>query len=346
MAIGGWWFWSLLCWGIAWMSPTTRSVPASSIPEYWPSRTTTSGVIDSAEAFALGRALFYDPILSKDSTVACATCHQPQLAFSDGLARSIGVNGRRGKRSAPSLANVGFQYHGFFWDGRVATLEEQSLHPFRDSLEMDLPVDEVISRLDRHPGYSDQFARSFGSAGVDSVRIQKVLAHFERELVSANSRYDRMAAGVVNYSVSELRGWAMFFDASMDVPHAECSHCHVDPLFANPQFQNNGLATTGLNDPGRSGVTGNPYDRGKFKVPSLRNVALTAPYMHDGRFNTLDAVLDHYISGGHPGLTVSPNVRPLNLDEHDKADLLAFLHTLTDSTFISHPELQNPFKSN
>lgn len=336
----------MLYWGIAWMSPTTNVVPASSIPEYWPTRTTTSGIIDSAAAFSLGRALFYDPILSKDSTVACATCHQPRLAFTDGLARPVGVNGLRGKRSAPSLVNVGFHYHGLFWDGRVATLEEQSLHPLRDSLEMDLPVDAAIERLNRHVGYSGQFARSFGSEGIDSIRLQKVLAHFERELVSSNSGYDRMVAGEINYSVSELRGWAMFFDASMDVPHAECNHCHVDPLFANPQFQNNGLAVSGLNDDGRSSVTGSPYDKGKFKVPTLRNVALTAPYMHDGRFGTLDEVLDHYVSGGHPGLTVSPNVRPLRLDEQDKADLLAFLQTLTDSTFIRRPDIQNPFISN
>lgn len=345
MITGGWWFWSLLYWGIFWMSPTALSVSDSAIPEYWPTRTTTSGIIDSVAAFSLGRALFYDPILSKDSTVACATCHQSELAFTDGLARSVGVNGLRGKRSAPSLANVGFHYHGFFWDGRVATLEEQSLHPLRDSLEMDLPVAVAVERLERHAGYSGQFARSFGTEGVDSIRLQKVLAHFEREMVSTNSRYDHMVAGKINFSVSELRGWAMFFDASMDVPHAECNHCHVDPLFANPQFQNNGLAGTVFNDAGRSDVTGNPYDKGKFKVPTLRNVALTAPYMHDGRFGTLEEVLDHYISGGHPGLTVSPNVRPLRLDEQDKADLLAFLQTLTDSTFIRRSDLQNPFKS-
>ena len=343
---GGWWFWSLLCRGIASMSLITTSVSVTSIPDYWPGRTETPGIADSVEAFALGRALFYDPILSKDSTVACATCHQPQLAFSDGLAQSVGVDGRRGRRSAPSLANVGFQYHGFFWDGRVATLEEQSLHPFRDSLEMDLPVGEAVNRLSQHGDYRERFTRSFGSEGIDSLRIQRALAHFERELVSSDSRYDQMVAGKINFTISELRGWAIFFDASMDVPHAECNHCHVDPLFANPQFENNGLATDGLNDNGRSGVTGNPYDRGKFKVPSLRNVALTAPYMHDGRFETLEEVLDHYISGGHPGLTVSPNVRPLALDEYDKADLLAFLHTLTDSTFTHRSDLQDPFKSN
>jgi len=334
----------LLCWGIAWMSPKTTSVPADHIPESWPSRTKTKGIVDSAEAFALGRALFFDPILSKDSTVACATCHQPSLAFSDGSARSIGVAGRRGNRSAPSLVNVGFQYHGFFWDGRVATLEEQSLHPFRDSLEMDLPVSDVVDRLARNPRYTSQFTRSFGSGSIDSSKVQRALAHFEREIISADSRYDQMVAGAVNFSVSELRGWTIFFDASMDVPHAECNHCHVDPLFANPQFQNNGLELAGFNDRGRFAVTGNPYDSGKFKVPSLRNVALTAPYMHDGRFKTLNEVLDHYIAGGHPGITVSPNVRPLALDDQDKADLLAFLHTLTDSTFIGHPELQNPFE--
>lgn len=317
------------------------------VPSQWPPLIMPEDNPLTKEGVALGRRLFYDPILSKDSTVSCATCHQQHLAFTDGRALAVGVDGRQGRRSAMSLANVGFQYRGLFWDGRVANLEQQSLHPVTDPNEMDNDWQEVARRLQQHPDYPARFRAAFGDQPIDSLRIGRALAQFERTLISADSRYDKMTRGEIDFTLAEQRGWTIFFDASMDVPHAECNHCHVDPFFANPQFQNNGLAKTtsetGLYDKGRGAITGNRYDDGKFRVPTLRNVALTAPYMHDGRFKTLEEVLEHYNQGGHAGVNVSPNVRALHLSEQDKQDLLAFLHSLTDSTLITKEAYSNPF---
>lgn len=177
--------------------------------------------------------------------------------------------------------------------------------------------------------------------------VSKALAQFERSLLSFNSKFDRASRGEVDFSISELRGWSIFFDANQAVPNSECNHCHIDPLFSNLKYENNGLqvpdADGNYPDNGLGKVTGNKYDNGKFRVPTLRNIALTAPYMHDGRLATLEEVLEHYNSGGHYGENVSPNVRPLHLDEQDKKDLLAFLNTLTDSTFITNEAYSNPF---
>lgn len=317
------------------------------VPADWPPLIIPEENPLTEEGVALGRRLFYDPILSKDSTVSCATCHQQYLAFTDGRALAVGVDGRRGRRSAMSLANVGFQYRGLFWDGRVASLELQSLHPVTDPNEMDNDWVEVTQRLRKHPNYPALFSAAFGDQPIDSIRIGWALAQFERTLLSADSRYDKMTRGEIDFTLAEQRGWTIFFDASMDVPHAECNHCHVDPFFANPQFQNNGLGKTTsdseLYDKGRGEVTGNKYDDGKFRVPTLRNIALTAPYMHDGRFSTLQEVVDHYDRGGHSGINVSPNVRPLHLSKQDKQDLLAFLHSLTDRTFLKKEAYSNPF---
>lgn len=342
---GGRWFGVVLC--SIWLISCGPEPISPDAPADWPPLIIPEKNPLTEEGVALGRRLFYDPILSKDSTVSCATCHEQHLAFTDGRARSVGVEGREGRRSAMSLANVGFQYRGLFWDGRVATLEEQSLHPVTDSNEMNNDWDEVARRLRRHPVYPKLFRAAFGDQPIDSIRVGWALAQFERTLISADSRYDKMTRGEIDFTLAEQRGWTIFFDASMKVPHAECNHCHVDPFFANPQFQNNGLAKTtsesGLYDKGRGEVTGNRYDEGKFRVPTLRNIALTAPYMHDGRFATLEEVLDHYNQGGHPGLNVSPNVRPLHLSEQDKQDVLAFLHTLTDSSFLNREAYRNPF---
>lgn len=331
-----WWWMIALSW---WLN---RHVPPDDYfdyPDHWPAMVHPEENPPTASGIALGRKLFFDPILSRDSTISCGTCHQPALAFTDGRGISIGIDGREGRRSAPTLLNIGFHNHGLFWDGRSPNLEEQSLHPITDPVEMDNQLDTVIRRLMQDAHYSGLFSAAFGTPDITLDRLAKALAQYERSLVSAGSRFDQMVAGEINFSLSELRGWAMFFDASADVPHAECNHCHIDPFFANPQYQNNGLEAGP--DAGRAEITGNPYDRGKFKVPTLRNIALTAPYMHDGRFATLEEVLDHYVSGGHPGINVSPNVRPLALDERDKQDLIQFLKTLTDTVFLDKPQPQN-----
>lgn len=316
-------------------------VPPMIIPTDNP--TTEAGV-------ALGRLLFYDPILSLDSTRSCASCHLQERAFTDGLARSAGVEGRLGARSAMSLANVGFYYKGLFWDGRVQTLEEQSLHPVRDQRELAAGWPLVERRLRRHPEYPAHFRRAFGISRrgeIDSVLVARALAQFERTLLSFDSRFDRYNRGELEFSVLEKRGQAIFFDSREDVPHAECNHCHIDPLFTNLEFHNNGIQQVrdlqGFRDKGRGLLSGNLYDNGKFRVPTLRNIALTAPYMHRGQLPDLEAVIDHYTSGGNYAENVSANVRPLDLTPEDKRALIAFLHTLTDSTFIADPAFKNPF---
>jgi cytochrome c peroxidase len=292
----------------------------------------------SAEGIALGKKLFFDPILSRDSSVSCGTCHQPNLAFTDALAKSKGIKGRLSPRSAMSLLNVGFYSKGLFWDGRVATLEEQSLHPVRTFEEMGESWARVSQKLQVHAEYPILFRKAFGItrlSEIDSALVGKALAQFERTLISADTKFDRVMAGKETFSPNEKRGWTIFFDAdAKNTPTSECNHCHVDPLFSTLAFENNGIEPGDeiqpLKDLGRGGVTGNVYERGQFRVPTLRNLAYTAPYMHDGRFKTLDEVLDHYQSGGHAGMNVSPNVRKLQLNKQDRRDLLAFLQTLND----------------
>jgi cytochrome c peroxidase len=292
----------------------------------------------SAEGIALGKKLFFDPILSRDSSISCGTCHQPKLAFTDGLDKSRGIDGQLSQRSAMSLLNVGFYSKGLFWDGRAATLEEQSLHPVRTFEEMDENWARVSKKLQKHAEYPVLFRKAFGikrRVDIDSNLVGKALAQYERTLISANTKFDRVMAGKEQFSPSEKRGWTIFFDADDPrTPTSECNHCHVDPLFSTLAFENNGIdpgdEIKALKDRGRGGVSGNVYERGQFRVPTLRNLAYTAPYMHDGRFKTLDEVLDHYQSGGHAGMSVSPNVRKLQLDKQDRRDLLAFLQTLND----------------
>jgi len=294
----------------------------------------------------LGRRLFYDPLLSRDSTISCASCHRQELAFTDGRAVSRGVDGRAGDRSAMSLVNVGYYYRGLFWDGRTATLEEQANHPLTDPREMDNDWPTILERLRRKDAYFPYFSEAFGLDAPEAIReehVRKALAQFQRTLVSHNAKWDRVERGEAVFTAAEKRGWAIFFDASEALPQAECSHCHSDPLFSNLKFFNNGIDSARNLEQGRAVVTGRPSDVGKFRTPTLRNIELTAPYMHDGRFSTLEEVIDHYASGGHPAPNVNPNVRRLNLTERDKADLIAFLKTLTDTTFIRNPDFANPF---
>lgn len=317
------------------------SVPVMDIPPDNP--TTVAGI-------ALGRMLFYDPVLSVDSSQACADCHFQDLAFTDALGKSKGALGVEGSRSAMSLANVGLYYDGLFWDGRAKSLEEQSLHPITDPEELAGDWSEILPRFRENKAYLQKFEAAFGlkeAVVIQPRHVAMALAQFERSLLSFDSKFDRVQRGEAEFTLSELRGWSIFFDANPDLSMAECNHCHIDPLFSNLKFENNGLQQLDKNghypDNGREGISGRSGDRGKFRVPTLRNIALTAPYMHNGSLATLEEVLEHYDSGGHYGLTVSPNVRPLSLTAEDKADLLAFLNTLTDSTFINNEAFSNPF---
>ena len=304
------------------------------------------------EGVRLGQRLFFDPILSRDSTVSCASCHDPELAFTDGEALSRGIDGERTRRSSMSLVNVGYQT-AFFWDGRSGSLEEQSLHPVEDPIEMAADWTEVERRLRAHPTYPEAFRAAFGierSGEVDRALVARAIAQFERSITSYGSEYDRAVFYLDGFlSESAERGLALFM-TEPTTEHPGCSHCHNAPTFSDPDavtgFRNNGLDATdeldGFADAGRGAVTGNPYDNGKFRAPSLRNVALTAPYMHDGRFATLDEVLDHYASGGHYSPTVDPQILPFPLDEQRRADLKAFLHTLTDTAALRRPGVTDP----
>ncbi len=306
----------------------------------------------SREGVALGRRLFYDPILSADSSMSCASCHLQQLAFSDGKARSEGVVGLEGRRSAPSLANIGYAHTGLFWDGRSPSLEEQSLHPVRDAAEMAFDWHSAAQRLRHHPLYVTWFKKAFGlrrPSEIDSTEVGKALAQFQRTLISKDALFDRVLRGEAAFSTREKRGWTIFFDASPLVPASECNHCHVDPLFTDLTYQNNGIqqvpSLDSFPDAGRGEISKNRFDNGKFRVPTLRNIFTTAPYMHDGRFQTLEEVLDHYNSGGHDPGNRNPNVRPLHLSPRDRADLLAFLHTLQDTAFLQNPAFANPWST-
>jgi cytochrome c peroxidase len=294
----------------------------------------------TVEGVALGQRLFHETRLSRNNQISCASCHQRENAFSDPARFSLGVDGRLGKRHAMPLFNLAWQ-KDFFWDGRVTGLRHQVLHPIQDTNEMAASLERVVSGLQRHDEYPKLFQKAFGDRTVTSERIGLALEQFLLTLVSQDSRFDRAARGEMELTDAERRGLALFItenDPARGLRGADCFHCHGGNLFTSGAFANNGLDST-FADPGRYAVTKNEADRGKFRVPSLRNVALTAPYMHDGRFATLEDVVEHYNSGVRPSSTLDPNLAKhpnlgLSLSESDKKDLVAFLRTLTDESFL------------
>jgi len=300
----------------------------------------------------LGRHLFYDPILSRDSTMACSNCHLTSGSFTDNLATSPGVDSIFGMRSSMSLHNVGFFYTGLFWDGRVNTLEEQALLPIEDPIELHTTWPEVIEKIKTVPMYQELYRKAFGidnSNEIDRQLTVKALAQFERSLVSSGeSQYDRVKAGLDVFTDKQLIGHDIFFDLDpFNLPDGQCFHCHAAPLFTDGTFQNNGLTPADsfddFIDKGRGGVSNVQIENGKFRVPSLRNIALTAPYMHDGRFETLEEVMVHYNSGGHPSIGKSTFMDSISLNTFQTEAIIEFLHTLTDSTFINDERYSNPF---
>lgn len=302
------------------------------------------------DGVALGRHLFYDPILSRDSTMSCNSCHFLDKAFTDNLAFSTGIDGIAGNRSAMSLVNVGYYTNNLFWDGRSETLEDQALLPVEDPIELHNDWGEVIDRFRSHDKYPTMFRKAFGIENDGQITKElaaKAIAQFERILISGNSKFDKVLNGEAIFTDQELEGLELYFDKNELIPDAECFHCHNEPLMTTNEYINNGLdEATGLSDfedIGFGAVTNNPGDNGKFRVPSLRNIALTAPYMHDGRFLTLEEVIDHYNSGGKNSPNKNELIHPLNLSEEHKASLLAFLHTLTDTEFINREDISNPF---
>lgn len=303
----------------------------------------------------LGRVLFYEKMLSKDNTISCASCHKQENAFSDPDQFSKGVGGLRGKRQAMSVFNLAWHTNEFFWDGRSHLLRDQSLKPIQDPVEMNETLENVVSKLSESIYYPSQFKRAFGDTKITSERISLALEQFMWSVVSNRSKYDRFLAGELGLTDSEERGRELFFSeynpSFPDESGADCAHCHGGNNFDNNQYMNNGLdlASDQSADIGREEVTGDAADRAKFKVPSLRNVELTSPYMHDGRFSLLEEVVNHY----DHGLNVSPTLDPaleytshqgLMLSEQDKKDLIAFLKTLTDDALISDARYSDPFK--
>lgn len=315
------------------------------------------------EGVRLGRMLFYEKKLSQDGTISCSSCHQQEKGFSDGLQFSPGVNGTLGSMNAMALSNLHWQTR-FFWNGRAVSLEEQALIPIEDPKEMNLPMKEAISRLQGDVNYPGLFQAAFGSDQVTSENIGKALAQFERTLISANSKFDKWIRGEVELSPEEELGLELFFthpEPSIQLRGGNCGDCHLgfmtsgDPNgFAG--FHNNGLDSDESLKSGLESVTGNPFDKGKFKAPSLRNIALTAPYMHDGRFSSLEEVLDHYnehiqnsetldvliLEASNEILDPAEPIR-LYLSAEEKQAIIAFLHTLTDEEFVSNPKFSNPF---
>lgn len=297
------------------------------------------------EGVDLGFKLFHDPILSSDSSMACASCHLTALGMTDGKALSKGVDGLEGKRSAMSLMNVAYYREGLFWDGRVKSLEEQALLPVEDTIELHNNWDTVIGKLKAHQTYPILFRKAFGIDSIEQINkflAAKAIAQYEKTLISGDSKFDQVERGEASYTPDEKAGYEIFFDANDNLPDSECGHCHNPPLLTTNEYLNNGISeaktTSDFKDLGRGGFTGNSFDNGTFRVPTLRNIAMTAPYMHDGRFKTIEEVIDHYNSGGHNSPTVSPLIRPLNLNEVQKRQLIAFLNTLTDRKFVEESQ--------
>ena len=303
----------------------------------------------------LGRVLFYDKRLSTNQTIACASCHVQANGFSDPRQFSVGFNGGLTGRNSMGLANARwYQRKKFFWDERAATLEDQTLMPIQNSVEMGMTLTALTNRLAAEPFYTNLFAQTFGTPDVSSERISKALAQFVRSIVSTQSKYD---AGVPinfsNFTTQENLGRQIFFGQGPSFSHVTCAACHgSDNFVPGPNINNNGLENPYV-DKGVGALTGLPQDEGHFKVPSLRNIELTAPYMHDGRFTTLEQVVEFYDSGvvNHPNL--SPPLKAtggaagtplrLNLTPTQKAALVAFMKTLTDNSVTTDAKFSDPF---
>jgi cytochrome c peroxidase len=305
------------------------------------------------EGVYLGRMLFYETRLSVNNRISCATCHRQQYAFTDGKRFSTGVDGSLTDRNSMSLVNL-LWIRNFFWDGRAAGLEKQAETPLTNPHEMGQALTISAQKLQNTTVYPSLFNKAFGSSVITGSMIVKALAQFERTLISANSKYDQYLRGQYKPTASELNGITLFFsnpDPANHIRGAACAHCHGGPKTFNELFHNNGLDSL-PKDVGREKITGQAYDKGRFRVVTLRNIALTAPYMHDGRFKTLEEVLDQYNEHIQPSATLSIflqnnsntlNGSTLGLTAQEKTDIIAFLHLLTDSSFITDKHFSIPF---
>ena len=307
----------------------------------------------TAQKIALGRMLFHERRLSSNLSQSCADCHRQEHSFTDTATFSVGAEGAVGDRQAMAIFNMAWNSNGFFWDGRALELHDQATQPIQNPVEMNETIAGVVAKLSADNAYKDQFVRAFGDDAITEERMGEALAQFMFTFVSNNSKYDRFLAGNANLTPSEERGRQLFFtEYNPFFPNesgADCAHCHGGPNFENDRYMNNGLdVEADFTDLGRYDVTANSADRAKFKVTSLRNIAVTPPYMHDGRFQTLEEVVDHYNDGIRPSSTLDPaldatRATGLMLDAQDKADLIAFLNTLTDNAYLNNPAFGSPF---
>lgn len=324
------------------------------IPSHFPDMIIPKDNPMTVEGVALGRKLFYEEMLSGDNTMSCASCHAPVNSFTDPNQFSTGIDGIQGNRNSMALVNLGWQKF-FFWDGRAGSLEQQILGPVPNPIEMHQSWKDAVAKLDQDVNYRNLFYKAFGEPGIDSLKVTKAIAQFIRTMISGESKYDVMykfenslplssndQAILPTVTPEEWAGYDLF----KSLNGADCLHCHSGVLMHINKFSNNGMDAT-FSDPGRGGITGNPNDMGRFKIPTLRNIALTAPYMHDGRFANLDQVIDHYSTG----LVSSPTIDPLmehlatagvQLDVQERDLLKKFLMTLTDYNFVNNPKFQDP----
>ena len=310
-----------------------RAIPRDTLPGDLASRKSPAGLqrpdrskpIDqrALERVALGRRLFFDPVLSRDRSVACASCHDPAHGFADTRPVSVGINQARGLRNAPSLFNVAMG-RSFFWDGRAGSLEEQVRFPIENSRELGSKLHEVVTRLKADPGYSGAFGRAFAD-GVTAGNLARSIADFERTLLLGNSKVDRFRGGDAEALNDAQRQGLWLFES-----RGHCWQCHSGPNFTDERFHNTGVAARrAVGDPGRMAVTKRAADRGRFKTPTLRGVARTAPYMHDGSVKTLREVVEFYNRGGVKGPGLDPLIRPLKLDQAEVGFLVEFLKALS-----------------
>lgn len=290
--------------------------------------------------FELGRRLFYDPIFSRDSTISCGDCHISYSAFShvDHIT-SHGIDGLLGKRNAPAVQNMAWR-NSFFWDGGVPSLDLVPLNAIQNPVEMDESPVNVLRKLNRHPQYPALFKTAFpGQDTISGATMLKALSQFMLMLVSANSRYDKFVRGEAGGTLStdEIAGMNLF--------KQKCATCHATDLFTDQRFRNNGILSDFSNDAGRNLVSTFPNDIGKFAVPSLRNVEKTPPYMHNGRFKTLESILEHYASGVKDSPTLDPILKQngqlgIPLTNTEKEQIIAFLKSLTDEGFLRDTRFQ------
>lgn len=288
----------------------------------------------SADRISLGRTLFHDPILSRNNTISCASCHLPNTAFTHiDHDLSHGIDGRIGVRNSPSLMNLAWS-KSFMWDGAVNHLDVQSLAPISNHDEMDETLASVVAKLRMVPSYTAMFKAAYGDSIITGEHVLKAISQFMLTIVSADSKYDKVIRGEEVFNEYEARGYTLF--------KTNCASCHKEPLFTNGSFENNGLPLDStLNDGGRIRITHNIKDSLKFKVPTLRNVEVSYPYMHDGRFRNLQMVLFHYTEGISSSTTLAPQLQKnIVLTEDDKRALIAFLKALTDEAFLHNAAYQ------